>query len=85
MLQMQQFWTHSQKLDLIVSSSETRHVPFNHIGENKRNWKMEQEDLKVEECGFALQSQNRRIYWYIGSGFSKHMTGDKNRFVTLKK
>jgi hypothetical protein len=70
---------------LIVSSRETRHVPFNHIGEQHRTWKRKQEYLKVEECGFALQAQNRRNHWYIDSGCSKHMTGGKNVFVTLKK
>jgi hypothetical protein len=41
--------------------------------------------LKVEECGFASQAQNRRSHWYIDNGRLKHMTGDKNIFVTLKK
>jgi hypothetical protein len=56
MLQMQQFGhiaIHC-KSDLIVSSMETRHVPFNHIGEQQRNWKRKQGGLKVDECGFSL-------------------------------
>jgi hypothetical protein len=73
------------KSDLIVSSRETRHVPFNHIGEQDRTCKRRQEDLKVKGYGFALQAQNRRSHWYIDSGCSNHMTGDKNIFVTLKK
>jgi hypothetical protein len=41
--------------------------------------------LKIEECGFSLQDQNIRIHWYIDYGFSKHMSGEKNKFVTLKR
>jgi hypothetical protein len=70
---------------LIVSSRETRPVPFNHIGEQDRTCKRRQEDLKVKGYGFVLQAQNRRSLWYIDSGCSNHMTRDKNIFVTLKK
>jgi hypothetical protein len=70
---------------LIVSSRETTHVPFNHTGEQQRTWKRKQEDLKVGECGFVLQAQNRRSHWYIDSGCSKHMTEDKSIFVPLNK
>lgn len=41
--------------------------------------------MNVEECSIALQAQSRRNDWYVDSGCSKHMIGDKDRFVTLKK
>jgi hypothetical protein len=34
---------------------------------------------------FSLQPQDRKSDWYVDSGCSKHMIGDKNRFLTLKK
>jgi hypothetical protein len=33
----------------------------------------------------ALRSQNKGNQWYIDSGFSSHMTGDKSKFLTLKE
>ena len=71
--------------NLIASSREPRHVPFNHSREQQGTWRRKQEGSKVEECGFALQAQNKRNQWYIDSGCSKHMTGDRNMFITLKK
>jgi hypothetical protein len=44
-----------------------------------------QDKLNIEECFISLQAQSRRSDWYVDSGCSKHMTGDKDIFVTLKK
>ena len=44
-------------------------------------WKKE-EDLK---CGIVLSAQKRNDPWYIDNGCSKHMTGDKNKFMSLKE
>jgi hypothetical protein len=33
----------------------------------------------------TLNSQNKGKKWYIDNGFSSHMTGDKNKFFTLKE
>ena len=44
-------------------------------------WK-KKEDLK---CGIVLSAQKRNDPWYIDSGCSKHMTGDKNKFLSLKE
>jgi hypothetical protein len=38
-----------------------------------------------KECTFALQAKQKKRDWYVDSGFSKHMTGDKDRFLTLRK
>ena len=32
-----------------------------------------------------MHAQNKEIYWYIDSGFSRNMTGDKNTFLILKR
>jgi hypothetical protein len=33
----------------------------------------------------ALYEKNKKCQWYIDSGCSKHMTGDKDKFFTLTK
>jgi hypothetical protein len=43
------------------------------------------EKKKKNQCSLALQAQHKKSDWYVDSGCSKHMTGDKNRFLTLKK
>jgi hypothetical protein len=32
-----------------------------------------------------IQAQHKKHGWYVDSGFLKHMRGDKDRFLTLKK
>jgi hypothetical protein len=38
-----------------------------------------------EECTLSLQDKQKKHGWYVDSGCSKHMTGDKDRFLTLIK
>jgi len=66
--------------NFIFPSKETRQVPIHHMGKQLRTWKKKHEDLKVDECGLALQAQSRISQWYIDGGCSKHMTGDKDKF-----
>jgi hypothetical protein len=47
--------------------------------ENVKIWKKKVDD----KCGLALSAQNKRNPWYIDSGFSRHMTGDRSQFLTL--
>ena len=42
-------------------------------------WKKRVDD----KCGLALSAQNKKNPWYIDSGCSKHMTGDRSKFLTL--
>ena len=37
------------------------------------------------QCGLALSAHNQEKKWYVDSGCSKHMTGDKRNFVSLKE
>ena len=38
------------------------------------------------ECGISLQAQNHNSSkWYVDSGCSKHMTGNKYAFVNIEK
>ena len=48
-------------------------------------WIRKQDQYSNEECTVALQAKQKKRGWYVDSGCSKHITGDKNRFVDLKK
>jgi hypothetical protein len=54
----------------------------NFIREKKKLWK---EKTSKEECLVALKSQDKEDLWYVDFGCSKHMTGNKDKFLNLKK
>ena len=37
--------------------------------------------LQVENCGIALFAEDEESQWYIDSGCSRHMTGDKDKLL----
>jgi hypothetical protein len=47
--------------------------------ENVKVWKKKVDD----KCGLVLSAQRKKNPWYIDSGCSKHMTGDRSKFLTL--
>ena len=49
--------------------------------QNKRTWKKKNTD----NCALALKAQNNKDVWYVDSGCSTHMTGDRRNFVSLKE
>ena len=49
--------------------------------ENVKVWKKKADD----KCGLVLSAQKQKNPWYIDSGCSKHMTGDKSKFLTLSE
>jgi hypothetical protein len=49
--------------------------------ENVNVWKKKADD----KCGLVLSAQKQNNPWYIDSGCSKHMTGDKSKFLTLSE
>jgi hypothetical protein len=49
--------------------------------ENVKVWKKKADD----KCGLVLLAQKQKNPWYIDSGCSKHMTGDKSKFLTLSE
>jgi hypothetical protein len=51
----------------------------------KRTWIRKQDRYSNEECTLALQAKKRKRGWYVDSGCSKHMAGDKDKFLTLQK
>ena len=51
----------------------------------KTTWIRNQDLYNNEECTVALQAKQKKHDWYVDSGCSKHMTGDKDKFLTLRK
>jgi hypothetical protein len=49
--------------------------------EKVKVWKKKEDD----KCGLVLSAQRQKNPWYIDSGCSKHMTGDKSKFLTLSE
>jgi hypothetical protein len=48
---------------------------------NVKFWKKKESN----KCGLVLSAQRKMKPWYIDSGFSKHMTGDKGKFLSLSE
>jgi hypothetical protein len=89
-------YEHNNHYDLLYSESECyicqnyghkaskchlkKHNPDQNLtDENIKVWKKKVDD----KCGLALSAQNKRNPWYIDSGCSKHMTGDRSKFITI--
>jgi transposase InsO family protein len=54
---------------------------LNSPAENVKVWKKKESD----KCGLVLSAQRKMNPWYIDSGCSKHMTGDKGKFLSLSE
>jgi hypothetical protein len=54
---------------------------LNPAAENFKVWKKKEDD----KCGIVLSAQRQKNPWYIDSVCSKHMTGDKSKFLTLSE
>jgi hypothetical protein len=51
----------------------------------KMTWIRKQNQYSNEECTLALQAKQKKCGWYVDSGCSKQMTGDRDMFLTLRK
>jgi hypothetical protein len=51
----------------------------------KMTWIIKQDQYSNEECTVALQVKQKKCGWYVDSGCSKHMTGDRDKFLTLRE
>jgi hypothetical protein len=56
-------------------------LDLNPTAENFKVWKKKEDD----KCRLVLSSQRQKNPQYIDSGCSKHMTGDKSKFLTLSE
>jgi hypothetical protein len=54
---------------------------LNSPAENVKVWKKKESD----KCGLVLSTQRQMNPWYIDNGCSKHMTGDKGKFLSLSE
>jgi hypothetical protein len=54
---------------------------LNSPAENVKVWKNKESD----KCGLLLSAQRQNNPWYIDSGCSKHMMGDKGKFLSLSE
>jgi hypothetical protein len=59
------------------NNNSHRHEPHKMTG--IRN----QDQYSNEECTIALQARQKKHSWYVESGCSKHMIGDRDKFLTL--
>ena len=48
-------------------------------------WIRKQDQYSNEECTVALQAKQKKLGWYVDSGCSKHMKGDRDKFLTLER
>jgi hypothetical protein len=51
------------------------------LARNASTWKKKDS----EKCGLLLSTQKQKEPWYIDSGYSKHMTRDKDTFMSISK
>jgi hypothetical protein len=51
----------------------------------KMTWIRKQDQYSNEECTVTLQAKQKKRGWYVDSGCSKHITGDRDKFLTLQK
>ena len=52
-----------------------------HVHSSSKVWK--KKELQVENCGIVLFADDEENQWYIDSGWSRHMTGIKTKFLHI--
>jgi hypothetical protein len=48
-------------------------------------WIRKKDQYSNEECTVSLQDKHKKHGWYVDIGCSKHMTCDRDKFLTLRK
>jgi hypothetical protein len=48
-------------------------------------WIRKKDQYNNEECTLALQAKQKKHGWYVDSGCSKHMTGDRDNFLHYER
>jgi hypothetical protein len=70
---------------MTVPPRESKQNNNNHRQEpQKRTWIRKQTQYINEECTLSLQDKHKKHGWYVDNGFSKHMIGDEDKFLTLR-
>jgi hypothetical protein len=76
----------SKDCRMIIPPREPQQNNNNHIKKpQKRTWIRNKNQCNNEECTLSLQDKKKKRGWYVESGYSKHMTGDRDKFLTLRK
>jgi len=62
----------------------------NDYGHDEQNCPFQKEDLQKDEptinkCGLALCAHSDENQWFVDSGCSRHVSGDRNKFTSLIK
>jgi hypothetical protein len=71
---------------MVVPPKEPQHNNNSHRQEpQKTTWIRKQDRYNNEECTVTLQAKQKKHGWCVDSGCSKHMIGDKDKFLTLRK
>ena len=71
--------TYCNKFGHEESECRSKVQPKQHFPSSSKVWK--KKELQVENCGIALFVEGEENQWYIDSGCSRHMTGDKNKLL----
>jgi hypothetical protein len=48
-------------------------------------WIRKQDHIAMKNAHSLYKLNRRNVAWYVDSGCSKHMTGDRDKFLTLRK
>jgi hypothetical protein len=70
---------------LTIPPREPKKNINSHKQEPQRIWIRKKDQLNTEECNLDIQAQYKKHGCYVESGCSKHMRGDKDKFMTLNK
>jgi hypothetical protein len=71
---------------MLVPPREPKHNNNNHRSEpQKMTWIRKKNQYRSEECTLSLQAKQKKRGWYVDNGCPKHMTSDRDKFLTLKK
>jgi hypothetical protein len=71
---------------MVVPPKEPQQNNNSHRQEpQKMTWIRKQDQYSNEECTIALQAKKKKHGWCVDSGCSKHMTGDRDKFLTFRK
>jgi hypothetical protein len=70
---------------LTVPPRESRKNINSHKQEPQRLWIRKHDQFNTKDCMLSLQYQHKKCGFYVEICCSKHMKGDKDMFLTMKK
>jgi hypothetical protein len=70
---------------MTVPPKEPQQNNNSHRQEPQKTWIRKKYQYRNEECIVTLQAKQKKHGWYVDIGYSKHMTSDREKFLTLRK